>query len=230
MSIYYTQTLISQDGNFVPQPEQVFAFFHALKAYGSAPQQASFRVGTISGNRTGINPLTGETLSVPRWSFVSLADGDQSNDKLQGIDDYNAGMTGEGPPKNPPFDLYTVDEKGDYSGKFVGRYDFQVECCVRSKAVSMSDCHEEIAPPRQGLAPFGEPCVSTQETGFFHHPCTGSTIEVPGAACARFWIGFQCGKLVLPKIENDLNVLDPAIVRAAEKVFEIDFVQGCHWG
>jgi hypothetical protein len=230
MSLYYAQTLISKDRSFAPQPRQILEFFDALKALGSVPLNPTFRLGTIAGVRTGTHPLTGESLSIPRWSYTSLNGTDKLDDKLQGIQDYNAVMAGEGPAEVPPFEVYTVNENGEYSGPFAGQYDFQVECCVRVAAASTSDWHEEIAPLREGVSPFSTPSTSKDGTGFFHHPCTGEVIEVRDAGCARFWIEFQCGKLLLPKIANDLNVLQPSILRTVETVFSTPFVQGCHWG
>jgi hypothetical protein len=230
LSSYYTHTLISQDREFAPQPQQVSEFFRALIVLGSAPHQAQFRIGTIAGIRTGTDPVTGATLSMPRWSYVTLAASDKPHYKLRGLDAYNAVMAGQGPPKRLPFELYTVDDNGDYTKLFVEPYDFQLECRLRSEAASMSDWHEDISRPPEGIAPFGELCSGKHKNRFFHHPRTGALFEAPGVACARFWIEFQCGKLLLPRIGNDLNVLATPIVQAAERVFETGFIQGCHWG
>jgi hypothetical protein len=51
----------------------------------------------------------------------------------------------------------------------------------------------------------------------------GAIIEVPQAACARFWIEFHLGKWLLPKTANHLGLIHPTIeVRAIER-FGIGF-------
>jgi hypothetical protein len=54
-------------------------------------------------------------------------------------------------------------------------------------------------------------------------------IEVPNAGSARFWIEFEFGKFIYPKIEKRLEILSPLLVETAEECFQAEFVQGCRF-
>lgn len=64
----------------------------------------------------------------------------------------------------------------------------------------------------------------------FTDPRDWGIITVPGADCARFWLGFELGKFLFPTtVSDDLDLLDPTIVNAAERIFRVRFVQGYSW-
>lgn len=73
---------------------------------------------------------------------------------------------------------------------------------------------------------FGEPCLRQDAT--FRHPVTGELIEVANAGCSRFWVEFEFGKWLLPKINTSLNILDPSIAAMAQESFSTAFAQGFH--
>jgi hypothetical protein len=82
-----------------------------------------------------------------------------------------------------------------------------------------------------GPVPFRDPCDPAQTEGIFINHKTGETIFLPGAGCARFWIEFAFGKWLFPEMKgNDLDLLRPHVVDAAQKAFSVRFAQGCHWG
>src|SRR5207245_383105 len=103
-----------------------------------------------------------------------------------------------------------------------------VHCCLRQEVVSTSEWHNEVPVKRQ-VEFFSRPCSSKNRLGIFHSPKTLKVIEVPKAGCARFWIEFEYGKMLFPRIEDSLDLIEPRIVQAAQSDFEIKFVQGCHW-
>ncbi len=230
----YTHSLIPDRVDFAPHPQQVVAFCDGLTKLGGAPLQSALRVGKLSGQfRTGWNPLTGTKSQIPRRDYSRLKDISEISEQLKGLDDYILAMSGKGPPRIPPFSLYNVtdlekpqsSEPTDY--EFRGTYSLEVRCCLHAEAVATSNWHDETSIPRE--APFGDPCPAKDRTGSFHHPCTGAIIRVPKAGCARFWIEFEFGKWLLPRIYDDLNLLTPAIVDCAEECFGTSFVQGCRW-
>ena len=65
--------------------------------------------------------------------------------------------------------------------------------------------------------------------GVFPNPWTGGVIEVADAGCARFWIEFEFGKFIYPKITDNLEVMNPEIVSAGEDCFGTKFAQGCRF-
>lgn len=233
MSLTYTHTLIAAEAHFVPQEVQIAEFFAALGRVGGAPLEPSFAVGRFTGEfRRGMDPMTGEQISVPRRSLTRLRAPSEIATALEEADDYNVAMEGKGPPSRPPFPLFTV-ENSDQDSRvtpYTGEYGYSVRCCVRAQVVSMSDWHEEIAPKPENVAPFDSPCRGENGKRFFHDPYTSEVIELSGAGCSRFWIEFECGKWLVPKIDNNLEVLAIPIVEAARELFRVDFVQGCRWG
>ena len=136
---------------------------------------------------------------------------------MTGLDDFYVTVAGKGPHKLRAFVF--VHKAG---------YDFLVQCCLRAKVVSTSDCHDEV-PIERKVEFFGRACGSKNRLGIFHNPNTLEVIEVPEAGCARFWIEFEYGKMLFPPIEDSLELIESSIIHAAEKEFENRFVQGCRW-
>lgn len=233
MSWYYAHTLIATEPDFAPRPQQVAAFVNDLKASGGEPISATYRLGTLTGEvREGRHPLTGETISVPRRSFLPLPHPADIDERLKGVEDYNLLIEGHGPCQLPPFKLYTASSDGGTANAvpFEDSYDYEIQLCLRQEPVSTSDWHEEISP--EPLAPrFGQPGHGEKRRGYFHHPQTGAVITVEDAGCARFWLQFQCGKFLYPKIEGtNLNVLEPQTLKIATQSFGVGFSQGCVFG
>jgi hypothetical protein len=240
----YAQTLIPLDDDWAPLPLQVAAFLDGLIAIGSAPLRASIRVGrTLANPREVQNHSTGEISLVPRRDWVRPKSVDSIPEALDGFEDYVVIMSGEGPPPIPPFMLFTHEPSSGATPamseieaqcqastsihtEFKDPYGFDVYCELRREAVSASSLDPEIAP---SVPFFGHRCDPKNRTGMFQHPCTGAVIEVPDAGCGRFWIAFEFGRWLFPRIENSLNLLDPLIVACAEEKFDTKFVQGCYF-
>jgi hypothetical protein len=215
----YTHTLIPSRPDYAPEPEQVGAFLDALVKLGSAPLQAKLTVGKLSGEfRSGVNPFTHKTESWPIYDHVKLADVASLTKALKALDDYIIQMAGLGPPRVQPL---TFD--------FRGAYGFCVHCRLHAQSVSTSDWHDN-GSLKHKVASFGTSCDSKNRMGIFYHPKTLKLIEVPGAGCARFYIEFEFGKALFPEIADRLDIIEPSILDLARQHFEIEFVQGCHWG
>jgi|SRR5579862_2572354 len=237
----YGRTLVPELIDFAPRPQQVAAFLDGLVKLGGAPLRATLRIGK-PGLRAGFNALTGETLAISAHRYTTVGTDADLSAALVGLDDYNVQISGEGPPSLPPFPLWQdvqppTGEKGlesqDDECRMIAfdsekTYGFMVQCCLRAEVVSTSDRHE-VAPLGRQMPAFGQPDKSRNRIGVFHHPCTNRIIEVPGAGCARFWIQFEFGKWLFPKIEDSLNLLDPSIVKLAKTSLGTDFLQGCYW-
>jgi hypothetical protein len=233
MSVTYTQTLIAANAEYIPEPQRVAEFLSDLAKLGSAPLEPGYAVGKLTGEiRMGTDPMTGEPISVARRAFKEIESAAQITSALHGAHDYTLVMAGKGPASNPPFQVFTVEnsDEGAKASLYVGDYEYTVQCCLRGEPVSMSDWHEEIMPSREHVAPFDSPCRSFDGKALFHNPYTGAILEVPGAGGARFWIEFECGKWLLPKIDAGLDLLALPIVDAAVARFGMKFFQGCRWG
>jgi hypothetical protein len=214
----YTHTLIPEKVNFVPNPGQVSGFIGSLTSMGAAPMKATMTVAKLTGKvNTFANPFTGGTITIPVREAKTITDLSRLPDSLKDLDDYEVTLAGKGPPKLPAFKF-----------QFEGAYDFQVNCSLREKVVYMSDWHDEI-PIKRKVEFFGEQCSPKARLGIFHNPDTLEVIEVPNAGCARFWIEFEFGKTLFPKINDCLDLIAPPIVKAAQEAFAISFIQGCRW-
>jgi hypothetical protein len=237
----YCHTLIPVQFDFVPQPNQVAAFLAELVSRRAAPLEAKYRLGKVDGFRTAVNPITQETVSIPRRRYRAIESVEGIVAGQQGLDDYNLQCTGKGPPNIPPMTLWVHELQPRTPGQtiqdvqvenckiveFKQVYGFIIHCCLRGEVVSTSDQHDSII---ERLAPgFGEPYRSHNRLGIFNHPCTNKIIEVPNAGCARFWIEFEFGKWLFPKMDDRLDLLEPSIVETAGDCFGVSFIQGCHW-
>jgi hypothetical protein len=237
----YCHILVPERFDFAPQPGQVAALLAGLLSRGAAPLEAKFRLGKLDGFRTAVNPITQETLSIPRRRYAVIESLADIAAGLQGLDDYNLQCTGKGPPNIPPMTLWVHEPQPRTPGEKVQEqqvvncttvecneiYGYSIHCHLRGGVVSTSDRHGSVI--ERHVIRFGQPDSSHDRLGVFNHPCTNKVIEVPVAGCARFWIEFEFGKWLVPKIDNSLDLLEPLIVETARECFGLGFVQGCHW-
>ena len=220
MAEQYVHTLIACDPEFAPIPEQVVTFFEGLVNIGASPTSAKLIVMKPSGRfRFFTDPLTGKKKSFSANDHVVLESAADLASMIQSLPQYCVSLDGQGPPRRPPFALY-------YNGaRFEGEYGFTVRCKVRREPT----CTSDLADDDRGVLPkFGEACSPLADVGRFRNPASGALIEVAGAGCARLWVEFEFGKWLLPKIEDSLNILDPAIDELASRAFGTKFAQGLH--
>jgi hypothetical protein len=209
MGLQYRQTLISCDKDYVPSAAAVRTFLSEITILGVVPNPPAIVFRTRSGKtREYPNPFTGETLVVERKDTTSLTTWEQFESTAAGLHDFEVQISGEGRPELPPLEI-DFDEP----------YYIGVTCFVSSVLRSTS------------AASYGQPCDSSSIAGVFQLPESGASIERSHAGAARFWIEFELGKFLHPKIKNgNLDLLHPAIVETARKSFGRSFVQGCCWG
>jgi len=214
----YTHILIPNQPEFIPGPDQVNTFYESLRSIGAAPLEPSITVAKPTGQvRAGINPFNGDTFLLHVRTKSSLRTFAELSHELVGLQDFNVCVFGAGPPRVPALEF-----------KFVGTYEFSVNCCLRTQIVSLSESHDE-APTYKKVVPFGQACSSNDRLGVFYNPDTLNRIEVAGAGCARFWVEFEFGKSLFPKIVDRLDLIEPSIVTVVENSFAMTFVQGCNW-
>lgn len=228
----YIHTLISVDSAFVPDSVRVASFFVELVSqfkFSPISDPERFLAGLVvakpSGRlRWGTNPMTGEKVSVPAWDSFKLDRFEDIPAFIEGSERYSVMQTGEWFGKNRPMVLFKPD-----GVPFEENYLCTVRCEVRPNAVSTSAWDVEAGPNTRRIPTFGSECDGEIKNGIFPNPWTGEVIEVAGAGCARFWIEFEFGKFIYPKVTDSLNVLSPPIALRAEQCFRTNFAQGCRF-
>jgi hypothetical protein len=219
MSLYYSHTLIAKPKDFAPTAAQVQVFMTTIAAQGVIGGQPAAVLRTPSSRISEVlNPVTGELEKFIRKDHKNLRGLDEVAEAIGTLHDYEIEVGGYGTPRMPPLPIECATP-----------YHVGVTCHVCSTLRCTSDLHVE--PRERNLPRYGEPWNDGPENGFFSNPHNAKTIKVPHAGCARFWIEFQLGKFLFPRIkDDDLELLNRDIVVEAEQIFGISFVQGCYWG
>lgn len=227
----YIHTLISVDSEFVPDSAQVASFFDELvsKCKFSPISGQRFLPGLVvakpSGKlRWGTNPMTGEKVSVPDWDRLNLERFEDIPALLGGSEHYTVAQSGQWVGKDRPVDLFKTD-----GVPYEENYICTLRCELRPEVVSTSAWDVEAGPNTRNVPTFGSVCKNAVRNGIFPNPWTGNVIEVADAGCARFWIEFEFGRFIYPKITDGLKVLSPTIVLGAEQCFHTKFAQGCRF-
>jgi hypothetical protein len=226
----YVHTLIAANSAFVPESPRVALFFDLLitsfnfRVISDAPFQQGLRVMKPSGRfRSFISPFTREKEQFPISDHIKVEKITDIPLVIEGLEHYSVLQSGEWKTQNRPLVLLTTD-----GVPYEESYVCEGSCHLRPEPVSTS-CWDIEASADQLVPAFGKPCEGDGEAGVFSHPWTHERIEVPNAGCARFWIEFEFGKFLLPKMANSLDVLSPLIVAKTEECFHTKFVQGCRF-
>jgi hypothetical protein len=209
MGLQFSQLHISRDKDYAPSAAAVSAFLSEIIALGVVPGARAIVLRVRSGKtREYPNPFTGGTVTVELKDSTQLNALEQLESAAADLIDFEVELSGVGRPKLPPLEI-----------DFAEPYYVGVTCFVSSILRSTS------------ADSYGKPCDFPSIAGVFQNPESGETIEIPEAGAARFWVEFELGKFLCPKIDNgNLDLLDPAIVAVAQRSFDRSFVQGCLWG
>jgi hypothetical protein len=227
----YIHTLISVDSEFVPTAAQVAEFFVELVSEFKFVPISSQRflsnlvVAKPSGRlRWGINPMTGEKISLPELDRSNLDRFEGIPVLIEGSKHYTVTQSGQWVRADCPMTLFKTDGSA-YEGDCV----CTVRCELRPEAVSTSAWDVEAGPNTRNVPTFGSVCEDVVKNGIFADPWTGKAMEVANAGCARFWIEFEFGRFIYPKVTDGLDIFSPAIVSGAERCFRAKFAQGCRF-
>lgn len=231
----YIHTLIAADSGFAPEPNPVARFYEEMadsagyRIVSNKPAHPGLLLVKPSGRfrtMTGRNVFTGETrsVSVPDFDRQQLAEPSEIGPAIAGLEHYTVYASGEWDPSDAPLQLFTTDGK-----PFIAESYFCGLRCKAQPAPVTTSAWDFAIPTDKKIPKFGSPCGAEPDAGIFSNPWTGSAIIVPGAGCARFWIEFEFGKFVLPRIEDRLDLLSRAVVNLAEECFRTRFVQGCRF-
>ena len=223
----YIHTLISVGSESRPQSAQIASFLDQLVT--------QFKFVPISGQRWlpglyvdrrqwGTSRWTGERISVSESERSILSKFEDIAAAIEGTEHCTVAQSGQWLGEDRPVDLFGTDGVA-----FVKDYLCTLRCELRPEAVSTSAWDLEAGPNLRDVPIFGSECKNATGHGVFPNPWTGDVIEVAGAGCSRFWIEFEFGKFIYPKVTNNIDVMNPAIVLAAERSFGTKFAQGCRF-
>ncbi len=225
----YIHTLIPVDSQFSPSSGQVASFYLRLESLFMFSRLSGQRwlpgliVMKPSGRlRRGTNPMTGEPISIPAQDCLNLEQFEDIPAAIEGCTHYTVAQSGQWTGEDRPIILLGTD-----GAPYEGLYICTVACEHRSETVSTSTWDVEAGPNTRDVPIFGSPCNNAVVEGIFPNPWTGEAIEVSDAGCARFWIEFEFGKFIYPKVADSFDVMSPAIVQDIEQCFGTKFVQGC---
>ena len=129
-------------------------------------------------------------------------------------------MSGKWSPSNVPIELLLVGDGKPFEGDPI----CFITCAQRAMPVCTGDWW---GVRRLGDCEFGfdNPQSPIQSLGVFTHPWTGQRLEVANAGHARFWIEFEFGKWLFPKMTDNFNVLRPRLLDASKTCFNTDLIQ-----
>src|SRR5688572_4734102 len=98
----YIHTLVPHRVDFVPPPDHVALFLSKLISIGAAPLKPTISVSKLTGEvRRVTSGFTGMTRSLSLRRSEVLENVAAVTGALNGLDDYNVTVTGEGPPQVP---------------------------------------------------------------------------------------------------------------------------------
>jgi len=227
----YIHTLIPIDSQFSPSSDQVSIFYQKLvsESMFSPISDQRWLPGLIvkkpSGKlRWGVNPMTGEKISVPAQDQLKLEKFEDIRAVIEVCDHYTVAQSGQWTGENRPINLFGTD-----GVPYEDAYVCTVACERRTQQVSTSAWDVEAGPNSHDVPDFGSPCTDGASEGIFPNPWTGEAIVVADAGCAQFWIEFEFGKFIYPHVAHSLDVMSPEIVQHVEQCFGTKFVQGCRF-
>lgn len=222
----YIHLLIPAEPSYTPEPAQVATFFAELLKFPNfrlkeGRFQQGLRVLKPSGRSREISsPLTGESKKFPVPDTIKVNEPAEISAYLEGLAEFSVRAGGKWQLcSEMPIALYTMDNK-----PYRANYLCDVSCQLHPVPVSMSTSNGT-----RDVLDFGDPCGSEKRVGHFPNPWAEETIEVPNAGCSRFWIEFEFGKFVCPRVGENFDVLSPSVIGKAEECFQTIFAQGCRF-
>jgi len=220
--------LIAADPDFAAEPSQIIEFLNILQQdfgfrYVKAPKEWMPGIQVHNSAQREMwysNPYTGEKrlLSmVPKWSVL-----EQISEIPTFIDrepKFGLRVSGIWPSARVPLPMMVCD-----GTPFEKDLTCFVCCSQRAKPICTGDWYGE---GRGGEREFGfdDSESPIQPLGVFTHPCTGKRVEVPGAGNARFWIQFEFGKWLVPKMTESFDVLERSFLNSVQACFRVSFIQ-----
>ncbi|MEZ6062993.1 MAG: hypothetical protein R3C19_21820 [Planctomycetaceae bacterium] len=243
MSLNYTHLLIPSSSEFRPDADAVARFVRGLIDNGNVANGAKVAFARVTKGQPRVrqmrNPMTGETIDLRGPSRTlerprTLSDPSQITEHAANQQEFDVLLTGEGVPSVPPLTVGSVED-GDWK-VMDGAYHLEVRCRIRANVVRlyMLDSEDDLhrPPAFANYRPkYNEDCSPAENAdGLYVHPEIGA-FRVPNAGCGMFWIEFNYGKFVFPRLKDgSVDVLADSVIDLARAAFDCDFIQACDWG
>jgi hypothetical protein len=243
MSLYYTHMLIPTLPHFRPGVDDVVQFLNRMIGNGHVADNPTIEVAPVSKvkpvTRQMRNPFTGESIDIrsPSWKTerrIQLSETSQIAGECVNQPEFDVSIGGMGMPLAPP--LAVGLSTGPHTWNAMdSRYHLEVRCRVRANIVRLSaiQSEEDLHKLRRvdlSLPRFGEDCSADERDGLFVHPECGA-IRIPNAGCGMFWIEFNYGKFIFPRVKDGgIDVLAGPVLNLARTTFDCEFIQACSWG
>lgn len=216
----YIHLLIARESEFVAPPRQVAEFAERIvqspgfQLLSGSPWQPGLLVLKPTGRtRVMRDPRTGEAIAtnIPVLDRALLQQPGEIAAAIDQLAHYDLLVSGQWDAAHRPIALFSPD-----GVSFEDSYSCTVSCHQRAEPVSMSDVADEPSREAQQIPNFGQSCSAPLAAGYFTNPWTEAVIEVPNAGCARFWIEFEFGKFIFPKMTSGVDsiaspLLSPAL-------------------
>jgi hypothetical protein len=148
--------------------------------------------------------------------------------------DYNVFVSSTSRPANPPLEVGFAEMNKDWQPWSGPDYYLGIRCCVRSSLVGIcppgSVENPEDPRPEVPVPIFDDECGEELPDGCFVHPQRQRVIRIPKVGCGRFWVEFEFGKWVYPRLESDgAPPLNHSVTELARHTFGTEFIEGCLW-
>ncbi len=249
MSETYTHLLIPTSKICRPTAKSVSLFMEQIILTGSIGQDNHISFAKVAKVEPRFqearNPFTGEILkmTVPSRRTEKaqrLSAASQIVVIAEQEQEYDVSITSELLPANRCLDV-GVSNGGTWRPWKTEPFHLDIRCRVRGSVVRLC----QFQPGDHPNAPFSdsakmmdftprfdEDCTEDeQDRGLFIHPEAPNGIHIPKAGCGRFWVEFEYGNWVYPRMKNDsVAPLDPSVTRLAAEIFGTSFVEACSWG
>jgi hypothetical protein len=240
MSIYYQHRLIPVSSEHRPEAAQVATFLQGIVDKGHVADDARIRFSRVVNNdaspRQIHNAFTNETIQVQAPSRkIEAPTAVTSFSEISALADreaeYDVLVEGDGQPRHPPCHVGHID--GGIWRPMEGPYHLEIRCRVRRRVVrlysleSPDDLHKPLDISKF-RSRFDEDCEVEERDGLFVHPEVGA-LWISHAGCGTFWIEFQYGKWLFPRLRgNRVQLLDKSLIKFAESTFGTAFVEACN--
>jgi hypothetical protein len=143
--------------------------------------------------------------------------------------EYEVSVISSLPPANPPLDVGSPDKDAGWR-RWEGAYHLAIRCCVRDSVVRLSQLSNAEGKYDLESPSFDDDCAEGELDGLFVHPESPIVIPITGAGSGRFWIEFEYGKFIYPRLGTaGLSLLRDGVRRLAMENFETPFVEACSW-
>lgn len=154
MSLNYTHLLIAGEPSYCPTPAQVTEFLRLIAKQGFIGLATRMEYCEVTKMpreiRRTVNPFTRSTTesltpSRKRGRCKAIDEVDELATALVKLNEYEVSLTTEVKPKQPPLDIGTTNEAGDWEA-FDKSYSFELVCCARECAVMLGQVEKPNSP------------------------------------------------------------------------------------